>query len=107
MAVSLLPTSVFLESFLGVGGTGRQPLNPAAPSLKQILALLMGDQAVPPTPSIGGTCDSQATGGSKNDRNVKLAGHWGELKNKQIFDKESRHETRRPLAGAFSSKIWK
>ena len=41
------------------------------------------------------------------ERNVEPAGHWGELKNKQIFDKESRHETRRPLARAFSSKIWK
>ena len=37
---------------------------------------------------------------------LRLAGHWWELKNKQIFNKESRHETRRPLAKAFSSKIW-
>ena len=56
----------------GVGGNGRQPLNPAAPSLKQILALLMGDQAVPPTPSIGGTCDSQATGGSFFKQNLGM-----------------------------------
>ena len=47
-----------------VTGTPMNTQNPAAPSLKQILALLSGDRAEPPTPREAFPGTSQATGGS-------------------------------------------
>ena len=38
-----------------------------------------------------------ATGGSENSRNVRLAGYWGEVEDRQIFDKQFRHMTRGEL----------
>ena len=46
--------------------------------------------------------DSQATGGSENAPNMKLAGHWGEVEDRQIFDKQ--FTTEGPRAPRFEPK---
>ena len=64
------------------------------------LAWLRGVQLVLPTPSIGGTCDSQATGGSLQVLigGVPVPGRHGVAQMEWV--------PRRPLGRAFSSKFW-
>ena len=97
----LAPTSglrVAGTSIKGVGGLGRSPLSEATFSsataqpdfgnqyksgcavAEANVASLRGGPTYAADPPFGGSCDSQATGGSENARSVKLAGAWGECR---------------------------